>query len=109
MSNLEFFNPKEFGMTNLRRAYEEKYDAQLNEWGAKIALLSAKASKTKAKAKIEYFKTIETLQGKHAAAKTKLQELRVSREDSWEDIRTGAENAWVEVKAAFNTATSALR
>ena len=93
-------------MMNKRKAYEEKYDAQLNAWSAKIALLSAKASMHKAEAKIEYFKTIEALQGKHEAAKAKLQELRASREEAWEDIRTGAESAWTEVKTAFNSAYS---
>ena len=49
-------------MNDKRKAYEEKIDAQLEEWNAQIALLKAKAEKGKAEAKIEYFKTIEALQ-----------------------------------------------
>jgi hypothetical protein len=48
---------------------------QLKEWSAEIALLKARSHKAKAEAKIEYYKTIETLQGKQGAARTKLQEL----------------------------------
>lgn len=38
-------------MSNKRLAYEEKMDAQLKEWSAEIALLSAKADKAKAEEK----------------------------------------------------------
>jgi phage host-nuclease inhibitor protein Gam len=37
------FNYEETAMTDERKAYEEKFDAQLKEWGAEIALLKAKA------------------------------------------------------------------
>ena len=96
-------------MTDKRKAYEEKYDAQLREWSAEIVLLNAKADKAKAEAKIEYYKTIETLQGKHDAARTKLQELKTASDDAWEDLTTGAENVWTEVKTTFQSATSRFK
>jgi len=40
-------------MKDKRKAYEEKLDAQLQEWSAKIALLKAKAENAKAGAKKE--------------------------------------------------------
>ena len=96
-------------MTDKRKAFEEKFDAQLKEWSAQLALLNAKADKTKAEAKIEYYKTIETLQGKQNVARTKLQELRAAGDDAWEDLKTGAENVWTEVKTAFNSAASKFK
>jgi hypothetical protein len=96
-------------MTDKRKAYEEKFDAQLKEWSAEIALLNAKADKTRAEAKIEYYKTIETLQGKQDAARTKLQELKTAGDDAWEDLKTGAENVWTEVKTAFQSAASRFK
>jgi multidrug resistance efflux pump len=96
-------------MTDKRKAYEEKFDAQLKEWSAEIALLKAKADKAKAEVKIEYYKTIETLQGKQDAAKMKLQELRTAGDDAWEDLKTGAENVWTEVKTAFQSASSRFK
>lgn len=96
-------------MTDKRKAYEERFDAQLKEWSTEIALLKAKSDKAKAEAKIEYYKTIETLQGKQDAARAKLQELRTAGDDAWEDVKTGAENVWTEVKTAFQSATSRFK
>ena len=39
---------------NTKEAYQEKFDAQLRGWSAKIDELMAKADKAKAEAKIEY-------------------------------------------------------
>ena len=59
-------------MTDKRKAYEEKLDAQLEEWNAQIALLKARADKAKAEAKIEYYKTIEALQHKQDETRANL-------------------------------------
>jgi hypothetical protein len=91
-------------MADKRKAYGEKFDAQLKEWSAEITLLNAKADKAKAETKIEYYKTIETLQGKQDTARMKLQELRTVGDDVWEDLKTGAENVCDEVKTAFQGA-----
>ena len=96
-------------MTDKRKAYEEKFDAQLKEWSAAIALLKAKGDKARTEAKTEYQKTIETLQGKLDAARTKSQELRAAGDDAWEDLKTGAENVWAEVKTAFQSAVSRFK
>jgi len=96
-------------MKNKRKAYEDKLDAQLAEWNAKIDLLKAKADKATAEAKIEYYKTIESLQHKQADAKAKLQELKTSGDEAWEDIKAGAEKAWTEVKDAYHDASSRFK
>jgi len=96
-------------MTDKRKAYEEKLDAQLKEWNAQIALLKAKAENAKADAKIDHYKTIETLQAKQDAARTKLQELRSAGDDAWEDLKAGAENVWTELKTAFQSAASRFK
>ena len=91
-------------MKDKRKAYEEKFDAQLKEWNAQIALLKARADKGKAEVKIEYYKTIEALQHRQNEAGTKLHELKTASDEAWEDLKTGAEKAWDEVKAAFHSA-----
>jgi multidrug resistance efflux pump len=96
-------------MTDKRKAYEEKVDAQLKEWSAQIALLKAKADTARAEAKIEYYKTIETLQSKQDAARTKLQELRAAGDDAWEDLKTGSEKVWADVKTAFQSSVSRFK
>ena len=91
-------------MKNKRKAYEEKLDAQLEEWNAQIALLKAKADKARAEAKIDYNKTVEALQHRQDEARTKLHELKTSGDEAWEDLNTGAEKAWAEVKTVFHDA-----
>lgn len=96
-------------MKDKRKAYEEKLDAQLEEWDAQIALFKARADKSKAEAKIEYYKTIEALQHKQDEARKKLNELKTAGDEAWEDLRTGAEKAWDEIKAAFHSAASKFK
>ena len=92
-------------MSDKRKAYEEKFDTQLKEWDAEIALLKAKADNAKADAKIEYYKNIEALQHRQDEARAKLHELKTAGDEAWEDLKTGAEKAWAEVKTAFRDAT----
>ena len=96
-------------MTDKRKAYEEKLDAQLEEWSAQIALLKARADKAKAEGKIEYNKSIEALQHRQDEASVKLRELKSAGDEAWEDIKTSAEKVWDEVKAAFQSAASRFK
>ncbi|MBA4391761.1 MAG: coiled coil domain-containing protein [Syntrophus sp. (in: bacteria)] len=96
-------------MTDKRKAYEERFEAELNEWRAEIVLLNAKADKARAEAKVEYYKTIEALQGKHDTARKKLLELKVAGDDAWEDLKAGAENVWTDVKTTFDSAVSRFK
>jgi predicted ATP-binding protein involved in virulence len=96
-------------MKDKRKAYEEKLEAQLKEWGAQLALLKAKADNAKADAKIEYYKTIEALQSKQNEAKKKLQELKTAGDEAWESIKAGVEKAWAEVKTAYHDASSRFK
>ncbi len=96
-------------MKDKRKAYEEKLDAQMEEWNAQIALLKAKADKAKAEAKNEYYKTIEVLQHRQDEARAKLHELKTTSDEAWEELKTGAEKAWNEIKAAFHSAASKFK
>jgi len=96
-------------MKDSRKAYEERIDAQLEEWNAQIALLKARADKAKAEAKIEYYKTIEALQHRQDEARAKLHELKTAGDEAWEDLKTGAEKAWAEIKTAFHEATAKFK
>ncbi len=96
-------------MSDKRKAYEEKLDTQLKEWDAEIALLKAKAEDAKSDAKIDYYKTIETLEHKQDKAKTKFQELKTSGDEAWEAVKGGMEKTWAEVKAAYHDAVSKFK
>ena len=96
-------------MSEKRRAFEEKLDAQLREWNAQLALLKAKADTAKADTKVKYYETIETLQHKRDEAQAKLQELKAAHAGAWEDLKTGAERAWDDVRTAVHDATSKFK
>ncbi len=96
-------------MTDKRKAYEEKLDAQLKEWNAEIALLKAKAENAKADLKVEYATKIDNMQNKRDIAKAKLHELKNAGDDAWEDLKTGAEKAWADVKIAFHDAAAKFK
>ncbi len=92
-----------------RKAYQEKLDAQLKEWNAQISLLKARAEKTRAETKIEYYKIIEALQKKVDDARPKLKELKNASDEAWEELKSGAEKAWAEVKTAIDAAASKFK
>ena len=88
-------------MKEKRKAYEEKLDAKLKEWKAKVALLKAKAENAKADAKIDYYKAIEALEHKQDEAKTRLQELKTAGDEAWETVKLGAEKAYHDAASRF--------
>ena len=90
-------------------AYQEKMDAQLREWSAKIDQLKAKADKAKAEAKIEYYDQIEALKAKQKVVQAELQKLKASGEVAWEKVRTGVENAWGEMTSAVEAIAAKLK
>ena len=88
---------KRTAMIEKRKTYQEKLSAQLEEWNAQIALFIAKADKARAEGKFDHDKIIEALQHKQDEAKIKLQELKSSGDEAWEDLKAGAEKAWAEL------------
>lgn len=96
-------------MTDKRKAFEEKFDAQLAEWNAQIALLKAKADTARAEAKVEYYAKIEALQHQRDMVRTKQQELKAAGDEAWEELKIGAEKAWGEVKTAFHDAAAKFK
>jgi hypothetical protein len=93
---------------NAKEAYQQKFDAQLREWGAKIDVLKAKADQATAGAKIEYYEQIEELRFKQAAAQKKFEEFRDAGEQAWEELKPGLEHAWDDFKSAVEKAVLKL-
>jgi chromosome segregation ATPase len=89
-----------------RKAYAEKVEAQLKEWGTNIDILKAKAEKAKAEAKIKYYERIQDLRAKQESLDQKLQELKESGEEAWEEVKTGVDQAIKDLKEAFKRAKS---
>ena len=108
---LGFSGKKEMGPPEAqeKKAYQEKIDVQLKEWGARIDDLKAKAEKSKTEIKTKYEKQIEDLRAKQEVAQRKLGELRESGENIWEGLKTGLEKSLDELKDAFDRTISKFK
>jgi uncharacterized coiled-coil DUF342 family protein len=96
-------------MMSMKEAYVKKLQAQLDEWGAEIDKLKAKANKAQADVQIEYHKQIKELQSMQQAASEKLADLKEAGDDAWEDLKAGTESAWDSLRDALKSASSRFR
>lgn len=92
-----------------KELYQQKKQAQLDEWKAEVDKLKAKASGASADAQLELNEEIEALEGKIEEGKTKLAEVADASEDAWESIKDGAESAWDSMKSAFSDAAAKFK
>jgi nucleotide-binding universal stress UspA family protein len=92
-----------------RKAYEERLEAQLKQWGAKIDELKAKAETSLAELKNKYEKQIEELRVRQEGGRQKVLELRRSGEEAWEGLRGGVEKSLDDLKEAFDRAISKFK
>jgi nucleotide-binding universal stress UspA family protein/archaellum component FlaC len=107
MSNTEMNPPEE--KSEKKKAFQEKIDSQLKEWGTKIDELKAKAETSKADLKTKYEKQIEDLRAKQEVVQQKLREFRESGEEAWGEIKTGIEKGVDELKDSFDRAVSKFK
>lgn len=92
-----------------KKAYVGKVEAQLKEWGIQINILKAKAEKSKAEAKIMYLKQIRELRTKQEAARKRLQKLKGSGDEAWEEVKSGLDKVLADLKDSFNRAASKFK
>jgi uncharacterized coiled-coil DUF342 family protein len=90
----------------LKEAYQEKLEAQIKEWTAKLTELKAKADKAGADAKVQMYKQIDQLRAHKEAAQQKLNEIKASRADTWETLKAGSEKALDEMKKTWESLRS---
>jgi chromosome segregation ATPase len=88
----------------LKDAYQDKMNARLREWQAKIDALKARADQAEAEKKIQYYEEIETLRTKQQKVQQKLEELRSAGAGAWEEVKAGAEEAWTDLEDAVRRA-----
>lgn len=94
---------------SMKEAYEQKLQAQLDEWSAEIDKLKARADDAEADAQLEYYKEIEELRSMQEEASNKLAELKDASDDAWEDLKAGADSAWDSLGSALKSASSRFK
>lgn len=85
-----------------KKLYQQKKQAQLDEWKADIDRLKAKTTIASADAKIKINEYIKTLEHKLDEANSKLSELKKSTGDTYESVKAGVESAWDSFASAFS-------
>lgn len=93
----------------MKEAYQEKLEAQLRIWNAKIEELKGKADKAEAEAKIRYQEQLQALRAKQEEAEKRLRELKAAGEGAWEDLKGGIEKVWDELRDAVEKAASRFK
>lgn len=94
---------------NDKELYQQKKQAQLDEWKMEVDKLKARASGASADAQLELNKQIEALGGKIKEGKAKLAEVADASEDAWESIKDGVESAWDSIRSAFSDAAAKFK
>ncbi len=85
-----------------KEAYREKFQAQLNEWDARLDVLNARVRKAKADARIGFENEVGALRRQRADAHKMFVEMGERGENAWDDIRVGADKAWAEMNKAID-------
>ena len=94
---------------NDKELYQQKKQAQLDEWKAEVAKLKAKASGASADAQLEMNKQIEALESHIEKNKAKLSEFSMAGADAWESLKEGMESAWNSLKSAMSDAAAKFK
>ena len=87
----------------MKEAYQEKLHHQMEEWKAEIKLLRAKLGNLHADARIKAEEELALLQEKQDLAAEKLEEIKKSGEEVWEQAKAGLEIAWEDFKNAMES------
>ena len=87
----------------------QKLSQQLNELDTKMADLKNRAQRAGDEAKAEWEARRPQLEAQREAAASKLQELKQSGKETWEQVRTKTEAAFAELEKGFKEAWSKLK
>jgi chromosome segregation ATPase len=89
-----------------QKTHMGKMEEQMNQWGATLDDLVAKASEAEKKVKSDYHLGIEELKAKYSEMQSKLKNLKDAEGDKWDDFKTGIDKSWAELESAFNKLTN---
>ncbi|WP_144408201.1 DUF2934 domain-containing protein [Sulfuricella sp. T08] len=92
-----------------KQAFQQKLEAQIKEWDAKLEELKSKAQDAKTEIRADYEKQLEILASKRDLARTKVLELRQRTEGAWDDLKGGTEKAWEEMRKALDHIASRFK
>jgi ElaB/YqjD/DUF883 family membrane-anchored ribosome-binding protein len=89
-----------------KKAYQDRFQARIDEWEAKLEQLGARARKAEADLRLKLQDEESDLRKHLDEARDRLRELKAASGDGWEEIRAGADRLWTDLRAAWERAGS---
>ena len=77
-----------------RDEYENKMQAQLDEWRTKFEALKEKATQEETNLQLEYYTLIDEMKIELGVAHEKLEQLKDTSDEAWEEIKKEVEITW---------------
>jgi hypothetical protein len=79
----------------------ERMEAQIQDWGARIESLEARAQTAGTHARVDYRRRVQELKALGSDARARLEEFKSAGSETWDAFRTGVEGAWKDIEAAL--------
>jgi len=79
---------------SIRDVYENKMQAQLDEWRTRLEVLKDKAGQEETNLQLEYYTLIDEVKLELESAHKKLQQLKQAGDETWEELKTEVETTW---------------
>ncbi|TVP61508.1 MAG: hypothetical protein EA342_20665 [Leptolyngbya sp. LCM1.Bin17] len=92
-----------------RSTSQGKMEAQLQEWGAKLDEMQAKANQVSADKKADLDQQIAALRAKRNAMQQRLSDLTAASDDAWQSVKVGLQEAWHDLRQGFEEAASKFK
>jgi chromosome segregation ATPase len=89
-----------------RKEYIERMSKQLKSWDDQIIKLEEKAAGVNEETKEKYRNELFKLKKQENKTRQKLEELKKSGDEAWNDVKKGFEKSWSELSSAFENAHS---
>jgi len=84
-------------------------EKKLQNWGAKLDEMKAKADQSGADTKAQLEGKIEALTVKRDAMQQRLADLKGSSDEAWHSVKTGLQAAWNDLSDAFEEAATKFK
>lgn len=95
-------------MNTKKEIYRQKAQAKFDQMNAQIEELLARFNETKADAKLKIKDQFEDLTGQQETVEQKIEQIKDSGEEAWQDMSSGLDNAFDELENSFKQATRKL-
>jgi hypothetical protein len=89
-----------------RNAYYARVETELKDWDAEIRKLKEDTHRKAEGSKIPYYDQLEDLMALHELAQQRLQDLKESADEQWNDFRMGMETVMNDLKKSHEELSS---